>query len=450
MSGGYRPAMRRLLFRALIGVVVVLLVAAVGGYWYARPLLITGTGYAAHNACAVVHLAGRAVPASDLPPNPLVPHLVTSVGADQARTTIRGVLAGQTAWYTAGYGCTLATTRPVLPPATPVSSNALATAATPTMTQATTALVAAAFGDELAESERTGLGTRAVVVLRDGQLVAERYAPGFTATTPQLGWSMSKSVTNLLVGRMVAAGTVRVDEAGLDPAWTDDRRLITVDQLLRMTSGLSWDETYDLGTPITRMLYGEQDMGAYVASRPLAHPPGTYQQYSSGSTTFLCSVLAARSGGADLPRRLLFAPLGLSSAVWEVDATGTPVCSSYLWATPRDWATIGQLALNDGVWQGTRLLPEGWLQRSVTVDPVATSEEDGYAAGWWANRRADGSLVDPSLPADTYSANGHDGQRLFVVPSAGLVVVRLGFSPGVARDSLRTAPLVAGLAALPR
>ena len=102
------------------------------------------------------------------------------------------------------------------------------------------------------------------------------------------------------------------------------------------------------------------------------------------------------------------------------------------------------------MWQGTRLLPEGWLQRSVTVDPVATSEEDGYAAGWWANRRADGSLVDPSLPADTYSANGHDGQRLFVVPSAGLVVVRLGFSPGIARDSLRTAPLVAGLAALPR
>lgn len=212
-----------------------------------------------------------------------------------------------------------------------------------------------------------------------------------------------------------------------------------------MTSGLSWDETYDLGTPITRMLYLEPDMGAYVASLPLAHPAGTYQQYSSGSTTVLCSSLTAREGvGPNLPRRELFAPLGLTSAVWEPDATGTPVCSSYLWATPRDWATIGQFALQGGVWQGQRLLPTDWMTRTTTALPVA-GEETGYVAGWWANRQADGTLVEPSLPPDAYWAQGHDGQLLYVVPSARLVVVRLGSSPGV--TDLRTVEVVERLVA---
>ncbi len=440
--------MRRVLLRILAGLLVVLIAAGIGGYWYARPLLLTGTGYAAHNACAVVHLAGRDHPEADLPPNPLVPHLSTSVSREGAGTSIRGLLAEQTAWYIPGYGCVISATKPNLPIPTAVSAgaNPYTAAPAPAMSPQVAALVGTAFGDDLSDAGRTKLGTRAIVVLHQGKLVAERYAPGFTATTPQLGWSMSKSVTNLLVGRMVATGSVRLDEANLSPTWAnDERRTITVDQLLRSTSGLSWDETYDLGTPITQMLYGERDMGAYVASRPAAHAPGTYQQYSSGSTTFLCSTLAPRAGGADMPPRLLFAPLGLTSAVLEPDAAGTPVCSSYLWATPRDWAAIGQFALADGVWNGTRLLPAGWMAQSVTVTPVAQTEEDGYAAGWWANKRADGSVVDSRLPADAYWATGHDGQRLFVVPSAGLVVVRLGFSPGVKGDDLRTTALVSGL-----
>jgi CubicO group peptidase (beta-lactamase class C family) len=124
------------------------------------------------------------------------------------------------------------------------------------------------------------------------------------------------------------------------------------------------------------------------------------------------------------------------------------VCSSYLWATPRDWATIGEFALQDGVWAGQRLLPEGWMKATTTATPVATSEEKGYAGGWWVNGQADGSLVDPLLPADAFWANGHDGQRVYVVPSAGLVVVRLGFSPDVDSQDLRTAELVKDLVAL--
>ncbi|WP_246227917.1 serine hydrolase domain-containing protein [Propioniciclava coleopterorum] len=276
--------------------------------------------------------------------------------------------------------------------------------------------------------------------------MGERYADGFTADTPQLGWSMSKSVTNLLAGRLALEGTVAPQDHDL-PQLPGDKAAITVDDLMRMTSGLSWDETYDLGTPITRMLFMEPDMGSYVASLPVAHAPGAYQQYSSGSTTLLCDVLGEKAGAkADLPRRELLAPLGLSRATWEPDASGTPVCGSYLWATPREWATIGWFALNDGVWNGRRMLPEGWMARSTTAEPVEqTQEDEGYGAGWWLNTRPDGSPVAPGLPADAYRAVGHDGQRVYVVPSEGLVVVRMGFSPSA--DDLRTDALVADVIA---
>lgn len=437
--------MRRWLVRIGVGLVVVILAALGGGYGYASPLLLTGTGYAAHNACALSYLAVRANPAEDLPPNPLVPYLRTSASGEQARASVWGFLAGQQAFFTGGYGCTLGGSRPSFPAATPVTQGSALPVA-PSTDAAVTHALAQAFGDDLDATAKAHLGTRAVVVVKDGRIVAERYADPFTADTPQLGWSMSKSVASLLTGKLVAEGIVRVGDDHLRPEWADQRARISVDDLLRMTSGLQWDETYDLGTPITRMLYLEPDMGRYVASLPAAHAPGSYQQYSSGSTTLLCSILAARTGtGPDLPRRELFSPLGLGSAVWEPDAAGTPVCSSYLWATPRDWATIGQFALQDGVWEGKRLLPEGWMRETTTVKPVAQTEETGYAAGWWVNRLPDGSLGDRLLPADAYAARGHDGQRLYVVPSAGLVVVRLGFSPGVSSEDLRTSRLVAEL-----
>lgn len=424
----------RLLRRIVLGLLIVALVAAVAGYWYARPLLRTGTGYAAHNACAVTSVAGRSEPKDDLPPNPLVPYLRTKdVGDGGVQASVLGLLARQRAWHTDGFGCTLAEERPELGTVTPVEggANPFTDSPPPASSPDLDAAVAEAFGDDLSAADREALGTRAVVVVRDGELVAERYADGFDAETPQLGWSMSKSVTNLLVGTLVQQGRLALDEAGLREEWTDERADITVEHLLRMTSGLEWDETYALGTAITQMLYDEPDMGEFVAGRAAVHEPGTYQQYSSGSTTLLCAILTERTGvGADLPRQQLFAPLGLTSAVLEPDAAGTPVCSSYLWATPRDWAAIGQFALQDGEWDGQQLLPDGWMTASTTAIEVET-EEEGYGAGWWVNRLPDGSLVEPSLPADAYFAEGHDGQWIIVVPSADLVVVRLGFSPEV-------------------
>ncbi|GAA4404473.1 serine hydrolase [Fodinibacter luteus] len=445
----------RVVLRIVAVLLVLVVAAAVAGYFYARPLLATGTGYAAHNSCAVTLVAGRENPDDDLPANPLVPFLTGYVNeAGRSSTSqILFTLSTQKAWYTRGFGCTVAKERPVLTEeATKVvaDANPLSTAEGPPANPEVEAAIGRAFGDDLPTERSDELGTRGVVVLRGGQLVGERYASGFDRDTPQLGWSMSKSVTNLLVGRLVHQGRLAVDDTELVPGWTDERRTISVDQLLRMTSGLKWDETYSLGTPITRMLYAEPDMAAYAASQPLAHQPGSYQQYSSGSTNVLCGVLTGLADlpASDLPRQQLFAPLGLTSATWEVDAVGTPVCSSYLWATPRDWATIGQFALQDGVWAGERLVPESWMQQSTTATQVNESEEKGYASGWWVNRQTDGTLVDPALPEDAYWASGHDGQRLYVVPSADLVVVRLGFSPEVEPEQLRTNELVAELVAL--
>ncbi|MGC3954714.1 MAG: serine hydrolase [Propionicimonas sp.] len=431
----------------ILGIVLAsVLVAGIGVYWWQRPLLLTGTGYAAHNACAVTLLAGRERPKTDLPSNPLMPVLRTSVGRDGAESSLLGGLARKRAWFTPGYGCTLADRAPELPDPTPVNSDAnpYATAPAPKHSKAVQRVLDEAFGADLDKAERKAFGTRAVIVLKDGKLVAERYAKGFDAATPQLGWSMTKSLTNLLVGRLVAKGEISLDDDHLRPEWTDDRASITIRQLLQMTSGLAWGETYEFSTPVTRMLYLEPDMGGYVAAQPLAHQPGTYLQYSSGSSTLLCSILAPSRGGADWPRRELFAPLGLASMTLEPDGVGTPACGSYGWATPRDWAAVGQFALQDGVWNGERLLPKGWMAESVQAVDVE-SEEDGYASSWWANRRADGTLRYRKLPADAYWANGRDGQRVTIVPSEKLVVVRLGFTPkaDAKRDELVAAMIKA-------
>ncbi|MDO5676109.1 MAG: serine hydrolase [Propionibacteriaceae bacterium] len=426
-------------------IVLCLVLAAVfvivaGAYLYVRPLLRTGTGYAAHNLCAVTDVAGRTNASTDLPPNPLVPFLASYKNKGYAYVNVLGLLAGQTAYYTEGLGCTIAPRPPDFPVAEPVPASTLLTGE-PALDPALDEAIGRAFGDGLSADDVQALGTRGIVVVKDGVIIGERYAEGFTSNTPQLGWSMTKSVANLLAGRAVQQGVLRLDDAGLRPEWTDRRAEITVDQLLRMTSGLEWDEEYDLGTPITEMLFDSDDMAGFVAGQSSAHEPGTFQQYSSGSTNMLCAVINERlDGGPLMPRDQLFAPLGLSSAVLEPDASGTPVCASYLWATPRDWARIGQFVLDDGVVAGQRLLPEGWVEQSRTVTPLTSDapgeyadEGAGYASSWWTNLRGDGTLAVPELPEDAFWAQGHDGQRMYVVPSEKLVVVRMGFTP-VSRD----------------
>lgn len=399
----------------------------VGAYLYFRPLLRTATGYAAHNQCALMALSGRASEDTlkDLPPHPLMGSLRTGEGSGYSRAWVGGIFAQQTAWETE-FGCVVADEPPDLPAAAgvPGTSPLLQdTAIDPSLDEA----IGIAFGDGLDADARAALGTRAVIVVRDGVVVGERYADGFTAETRQRGWSVTKSVANLYIGALVADGVLSLDEDHLVSEWTDERAEITVDQLLRMTSGLAWDESSGRDSPVSRMLFEEPDMGAFVARQELTHKPGTHQEYSSGSTTLLCYIAGERMrGAANDIRTRLFAPLGLTSAVLESDATGTPMCGTSLWATPRDFARVGQFALDDGVVAGKRLLPEGWMAQATQPKPVESTEIPGYAASWWAN----GALDMPKVPGGSFSARGNDGQRVLVVPSEGLVVVRMGFTPG--------------------
>ena len=271
-----------------------------------------------------------------------------------------------------------------------------------------------------------------------GQVIAERYAPGFTADTPLPGWSMTKTVTAALVGTLVAQHKLSPDASALLPEWRgsgDPRAAITLDALLRMTSGLQFNEDYDDPlSDVALMLYAQPDTARFASAKPLAATPGARWSYSSGTSAILARVMREALGGSDgdylaLPHRALFAPLGMRSAVFEPDASGTLVSASYMYASARDWARFGQLLLQDGVWDGQRLLPEGWVRYLTRTTPQSARQE--YGAQLWVKVPEPFNDRDPhavAMPADAFHAVGHEGQFVSVVPSRQLVVVRLGLS----------------------
>jgi len=277
--------------------------------------------------------------------------------------------------------------------------------------------------------------TRAVVVMLEGVIVAERYAPGFDKDTPLLGWSMTKSVMNALTGILIKNGRLTLDAPLSVPEWrkADDRRQrITLDHLLRMTSGLRFKENYrnPLGD-VTNMLFGVPDTAAYASRKPLDAEPGTKWSYSSGTTNILSRVIRQCHGPAEypaFPRTALFRPLGMDSAVIEQDAAGTFVGSSFMYATARDWAKFGQLYLQDGTWGGVRLLPEGWVRYTMTATPQAPDGK--YGALFWLKIPPEfqGGELNGLVPADAFHAVGHEGQLVSIIPSRKLVVVRLGLT----------------------
>jgi CubicO group peptidase (beta-lactamase class C family) len=272
---------------------------------------------------------------------------------------------------------------------------------------------------------------KAVIVVKDGHVIAERYAPGIFPNTPLLGYSASKSIINALVGILVREGRLKLYAPAPVPAWSDPadpRHKITLDNLLRMTSGLAIAQTGSGFDPASRMLYTERDMAGFAEAAKLERPPGTEMDYSDASTLIVSRIVRDAVGGTGeavqgFARRELFDPLGMNNVVMEEDATGTPLGSTNILATARDWARFGILYANDGVVGGTRILPEGWVRYSAT-STLGTS----YGAGFWTNAGKDeGSLgrIAGGMPCDTLFASGNLGQRVYVVPSSKLVVVRL-------------------------
>jgi CubicO group peptidase (beta-lactamase class C family) len=248
---------------------------------------------------------------------------------------------------------------------------------------------------------------------------------------------MAKSVTMALVGALVQDGRLTIAAPAPVPEWRkpgDPRGAITLDLLLRMSSGLAFDEHYGATNDVSRMLFTQPDTGAFAAAFPLAAPPGSVWSYSSGTANIVARVVRDAFGGdvaamLRFARERLFDPAGMTSAVLETDASGSFIGSSFAFMTARDWARFGELFRRDGVWDGRRLLPEGWVRYATTPTPGAPL--GCYGAHWWLDAGEPGAPERrpwPQLPAETYAARGHSGQWVVVVPSARLVVVRLGLT----------------------
>jgi len=283
--------------------------------------------------------------------------------------------------------------------------------------------------------------TKAVVVVKDGHIIAERYAPGYGVDTPILGYSATKSVISALTGILVRQGKLAVDEPAPVAAWQDpgdSRHAITVDDLLRHTSGLAMGSSLNASlasalAPVNRMKYIERDMAGFADSSALETAPGSAWNYHDGNYLILSRLIRDAAGGraADVlrfARRELFEPLGMRNVTLEFDATGTPEGSAQMLAPARDWARFGLLYLNDGVVGGKRILPEGWVSYSASLTPNGWV---GIGAGFWTNRGdSKGSQFRTSLgmPRDAFYASGTFGQYVIIVPSERLVVVRLGTS----------------------
>lgn len=300
-------------------------------------------------------------------------------------------------------------------------------------TSVDTARLRTALGLAFGDGEAPETGTRAVIVVYHGRIVAERYAPGFDRHTRLAGWSMTKGVTNALIGILVREGRLNIYEPAPVEAWQeDDRSRITVTDLLHMNSGLSWWEFYSGPGDATRMLFREKDMGAFAMKSTLRNKPGKVFNYSSGTANILSSIIRKTVGDKDYyryPYEQLFYRTGMYSAVLEADAGGTFTGSSYCYATARDWARFGLLYLQDGVWNGQRILPEGWVD--------FTRAGDSYGALWWLNKgsgegEAGGQVRrrHPKIPDDCYSCEGYEGQFVWVIPSKDLVLVRLAAEHG--------------------
>jgi CubicO group peptidase (beta-lactamase class C family) len=299
------------------------------------------------------------------------------------------------------------------------------------------ALLAEAF----AAKETPTLGeTHALLVVRSGRLVFERYGEGFGAASTHHSWSMAKSITHALIGLLVRDGRLDIAARADVPEWANDTRVaITLDQLLRMSSGLKFIEDYaPNGGPsdVIAMLFneGKDDVAAFAAALPLEHAPGTHWSYASG-TSNIVSRIAARTlnaYGPDLRRFMtvrLFEPLGIRSASPRFDKAGVFIGSSYCFMSARDFARFGLLYLRDGIWDGQRLLPEGWADyaRTPTFQQAGVTD-NRYGAHWWLDFGGPGS----------FSANGYDGQFIIVAPDRDLIIVRHGVTPLAIKDNLNT------------
>jgi len=408
-------------------------------------LLQVGAAYSSKIVCSSTFVSGRD-PSSvfeidvQAPGNPLLKgyFIDTDGAAGLVRSAFLRFIAPMGAVERPGLGCTTVyegDPEQALAVSSPLSSKPSTSTALWPNGERIDPSTNPALAEILNDQSLAGEGMRAIVVVKDGEIVAERYGPGFDAQTPLLGWSMTKTVTGLLIGTLIDRGKLNLDQDNLMPQWSgDERARITVRQLLSMTSGLRFNEDYGDVSDVNRMLFLEPDMASFAASFPLDHEPGSTFSYSTGSTVLLSKVWQNTFEDTEValawPRNVLFEPIGMRSAVLEADATGTFVGGSYLYATARDWARFGLLLLNGGRWGEQQIVSRDHV--NLMVSPVESNPVYGQGHVWLAGKEDsdfEGDDLTYGIPDDAFWMRGHDGQTVTVIPSAGLVIVRMGLTP---------------------
>lgn len=268
--------------------------------------------------------------------------------------------------------------------------------------------------------------TRSVLVIYKDKIIAEKYDTGFNKDSKILGWSMTKSITATLFGILAKEGKYNINTPAPIAEWKNDaRKVITTSDLLHMNSGLAWVENYNTICDATQMLFLAENMGKVQLEKEAAYKPNTHWNYSSGTTNLLSYILRnqfkTHQEYLDFWYSSLIDKIGMNSMVVETDMAGNYVGSSYAWATTRDWAKFGLLYLHEGNWNGEQLFDAGWAK--YVASPTKGSNGD-YGAHFWLN--AGGRY--PDAPKDLYSANGFQGQKVFIIPSLDLVIVRMGLT----------------------
>jgi CubicO group peptidase (beta-lactamase class C family) len=268
--------------------------------------------------------------------------------------------------------------------------------------------------------------TRTLLVLYKGHLLSEKYVDGFSKETPILGWSMTKSLLATCFGVLEHQGKLETSWPAPITEWkNDERKEITLNHLLRMQSGLEWNEDYATISDATRMLFLDSDMTKTQRDKKAIAKPTEIWNYSSGTTNLLSGILRqqfrSQQEYLDFPYTAFIDKIGAYSMLLEADLKGNYVGSSYGWANTRDWARVGQLYLNQGNWNGEQLFSKDWIDYIITP----TKHSDGkYGAHFWLNSGG----IYPDVPKDLYSLNGFQGQYVFILPSKDLVVVRTGLA----------------------
>jgi len=417
-----------------LGLILVIAVAVIVYFNYPKLNLISG--FAAKNMASSVFIADRN--SNDVRDNdnniPLVKLAEVTVDNNSASSTVFGLMSRKSV-YREGLGCVLINddfdiNTPYLRPNRSFLMDTLAFPYGNTLPKDTIfenvnyPKLIAAIINSFSNNEINK--TRTVLVYYKNRIIGEKYLEGFDEKTAILGWSITKSIIATLYGILEYQGKINLNSLAPIPEWqNDERKNITLNHLLRMQSGLSWEEDYSKISDVTKMLFLDTDMTKAQAENKAIAKPTEVWNYSSGTTNLLTGILRKQfkteQEYLDFPYSALIDKIGMQSMLLETDLAGNYVGSSYAWANTRDWAKFGILYLNKGNWNGTQLFDEKWID--YITKPTANSDGT-YGGHFWLN--AEGKY--PDVPRDMFSANGFQGQRIFIIPSKDLVIVRTGLA----------------------